>query len=248
MRLLTTRVQVAHRVPLSRAPILAGFHPRTLHRLLAALLCAGSVLAVTASPDLDRTHVIAEKRYGAETAARVNDWRRMLADAQELPEATQLERVNTFFNRRIQFEDDSVVWKQADYWATPLETMGRKAGDCEDFAIAKYASLRLLGVPAEKLRLIYVRAQIGGSGSTISQAHMVLGYFTSPDAEPLVLDNLTGEIRPAARRPDLFPVFSFNDAGLWVAGAQQSSADPTARLSRWRDVLQRMRDEGMPLQ
>ncbi|HQV08556.1 MAG TPA: transglutaminase-like cysteine peptidase [Thauera sp.] len=203
--------------------------------------------AVVAAPDLDRMGTLAMQRYGEPASALVADWRRMLQDADAQPEQARLERVNSFFNRRIRFDDDALIWKTNDYWATPLETMGRKAGDCEDFAIAKYVSLRLLGVPADKLRLIYVRAQIGGPSSAISQAHMVVGYFPTPDAEPLVLDNLIGEIRPAARRPDLFPVFSFNDAGLWVAGAQQSSADPTARLSRWRDALQRMRADGLPL-
>ncbi|MGD9872331.1 MAG: transglutaminase-like cysteine peptidase [Thauera sp.] len=203
--------------------------------------------AVVAAPDLDRMGALAMQRYGEPASALVGDWRRMLQDANAQPEQARLERVNTFFNRRIRFDDDALIWSTNDYWATPLETMGRKAGDCEDFAIAKYISLRLLGVPADKLRLIYVRAQIGGPSSPVSQAHMVVGYFPTPDAEPLVLDNLIGEIRPAVRRPDLFPVFSFNDAGLWVAGAQQSSADPTARLSRWRDALQRMRTEGLPL-
>jgi predicted transglutaminase-like cysteine proteinase len=203
--------------------------------------------AVVAAPDLDRMRALAMQRFGEPASALVSDWRRMLQDAQAQPEEARLERVNTFFNRRIRFDDDALIWKTNDYWATPLETMGRKAGDCEDFAIAKYVSLRLLGVPADKLRLIYVRAQIGGASSPISQAHMVVGYFPTPESEPLVLDNLISEIRPAGRRPDLFPVFSFNDAGLWVAGAQQSSADPTARLSRWRDALQRMRAEGLPL-
>lgn len=90
-------------------------------------------------------------------------------------------------------------------------------------------------------------ANIGAADSGISQAHMVLGYYPTPDAEPLVLDNLINDIRPAGRRPDLFPVFSFSDAGLWVAGASQSSADPTTRLSRWRDVLDRMSREGIRL-
>ena len=76
---------------------------------------------------------------------------------------------------------------------------------------------------------------------------LVVGYYPTPDAEPLILDNLVGEIRPAGRRPDLFPVFSFTSEGLWVPGATTSSADPTARLSRWRSVLQRMRDEGLEL-
>ena len=59
--------------------------------------------------------------------------------------------------------------------------------------------------------------------------------------------NLIGEIRPASRRADLFPIFSFTSAGLWVSGAERSSADPAARLSRWRSVLERMREEGFAL-
>ncbi len=231
---------------LPNPPLLVRQAARTLSRL-AATACLVLAYAVGAAPDLDRMGALAMQRYGEPASALVADWRRMLQDADAQPEQARLERVNSFFNRRIRFDDDALIWQTNDYWATPLETMGRKAGDCEDFAIAKYVSLRLLGVPADKLRLIYVRAQIGGPSSPVSQAHMVVGYFPTPDAEPLVLDNLIGEIRPAARRPDLFPVFSFNDAGLWVAGAQHSSADPTARLSRWRDALQRMRTEGLPL-
>lgn len=199
-----------------------------------------------ASPDLDRMQRLARERYGAEGAESVGAWRGMVADAGASDEQEKLQRVNTFFNRRMVFDDDSVIWGLQDYWATPLEMLGRGAGDCEDFSIAKYISLRLLGVPAERLRLIYVRASIGVPGSGVSQAHMVLGYYPAPDAEPLVLDNLITDIRTASRRPDLFPIFSFNSEGLWVSGATASSADPTARLSRWRSVLERMRQEGLP--
>ncbi|NMG50661.1 transglutaminase [Azoarcus communis] len=190
---------------------------------------------------------LASERFGNQAGDMVGAWRRLIDESRDIPEADQLTRVNHFFNRSIQFDDDIVVWQQQDYWASPLETLGRQAGDCEDFAIAKYVTLRLLGIPKERLRLIYVRARIGGADSPVSQAHMVLGYFATPTDEPLVLDNLIGDIRPAARRPDLFPVFSFNSEGLWVGGAAESSADPTARLSRWRDVLARMRSEGLEL-
>lgn len=179
--------------------------------------------------------------------AAVDAWQQMMEAAATRSEQDRLALVNNFFNRRLRFEDDRQVWNTPDYWATPLEALSRSAGDCEDFAIAKFASLRMLGVPPERLRLIYVRANIGAADSGISQAHMVLGYYPTPDAEPLVLDNLINDIRPAGRRPDLFPVFSFSDAGLWVAGASQSSADPTTRLSRWRDVLDRMSREGIRL-
>ena len=99
------------------------------------------------------------------------------------------------------------------------------------------------GVPQAKLRLVYVRAIVGGPGGAV-QAHMVLAYYSAPGAEPLILDNLIGEIRPASRRPDLEPVFSFNSEGLWQGTGAQSAGDPVARLSRWREVLAKARAEG----
>ncbi len=222
-------------------------HGKAGRACYAGLIAAFALLVgiVTAAPDLDRMQRLAHERYGAKAEDTVSAWRRMMNEARQADVNEQLERVNDFFNRRIRFEDDMVVWGQPDYWATPLETMGKGAGDCEDFAIAKYMTLRLLGIPGDKLRLIYVRAQIGGPSSAVTQAHMVLGYFGTPTAEALVLDNLIGEIRPATRRTDLFPVFSFNMEGLWAGGAHSSSADPTTRLSRWRDVIDRMRREGL---
>ena len=228
-------------MPPSRRPPL-----RRLCQAAALALLAGALPLVLAATDGARMEDIARARYGETVAAVVRDWRGLLGDA-DGDESARLARVNTFFNRRLRFDDDSVEWKEADYWATPLESLARGAGDCEDFAIAKYASLLVAGVPSARLRLIYVRARIGGPQSTLSQAHMVVGYYPTPDAEPLILDNLVGEIRPASRRPDLFPVFSFTSEGLWVQGATTSSADPTARLSRWRSVLQRMRSEGLEL-
>jgi predicted transglutaminase-like cysteine proteinase len=212
---------------------------------LAIVVAAVAVGWAPAAPDPDRMQQLAAERYGDAGAATVAAWRQLIAEADGIDEAEILQRVNAFFNQRLAFEDDAAIWQQPDYWATPLEAMGRGAGDCEDFAIAKYMTLRLLGVPAARLRLTYVRARIGGPASTVSQAHMVLGYYPAADAEPLVLDNLIGDIRTASRRTDLFPVFSFNSEGLWVGGAAASSADPTTRLSRWRDALQRMQQEGL---
>ena len=98
----------------------------------------------------------------------------------------------------------------------------------------------------EKLRLIYVRAKTGTADASPTQAHMVLAYYAQPDAEPLVLDNLIGEIRPASRRPDLVPVFSFNSDGVFtgVSGKDTKPAAGVGRLSRWEDLLKRARLEG----
>lgn len=202
------------------------------------LLLLGGVLA---SPNLDLMQRLAQERYGAEAADSVIAWRRMMEEARTQPVAQQLNLVNQFFNRRIRFALDPEIWGVPDYWATPLETLGRDMGDCEDYAIAKYITLKLLGVPNEQLRLIYVRARTVGA---LTEAHMVLGYFEYPAGEPLILDNLITSVRPASRRNDLTPVFSFNSQGLWVAG-QQRANNPTARLSRWREVLERMSMEGL---
>ncbi|WP_327084810.1 transglutaminase-like cysteine peptidase [Thauera sp. Sel9] len=227
----------------------SGLAPPAFAAWLCVLSFSALVDAVPSFPGFERMQQIAAQRYEPSAVKAVLAWRQLLTDLQQEEHSVddKLARVNTFFNARIRFDDDIAVWRVADYWATPLETLARAAGDCEDFTIAKYMTLRLLGIDDSRLRLIYVRARIGGPGSQVSQAHMVLGYYPEPGAEPLILDNLIRDIRPAARRPDLFPVFSFNADGLWVAGARQPSADPGARLSRWRDVLDRARAEGLVL-
>lgn len=197
-------------------------------------------------PALDATRLqTALKRFGGNPQA-FSDWQKLLQDHRDAPVADKLRRVNEFFNRRIQFMSDQEVWGQPEYWATPMETLAKGKGDCEDYTIAKYFSLLNLGIPVEQLRLIYVKARIGGPSSDILQAHMVLAYYASPDAEPIVLDNLITDIRPASRRPDLQPVFSFNSQGIFngVDGRAQQGTGGVGQLSRWSELLQRARSEG----
>ena len=154
--------------------------------------------------------------------------------------------VNRFFNSRIAFTSDMEVWGVEDYWASPLEMLGKGRGDCEDYVIGKYFSLLAAGMAPARLRLVYVRATLATAdhqGVSVL-AHMVLAYSAAPGDDPLILDNLIGEIRPASRRPDLLPVFSFNDAGLWKGVNGPSAGDPLSRLTRWRDVVAKVRSEG----
>ena len=214
-------------------------------RMRPAVLAAGLVLAgMTTHAWMNERMLAQAQRMGPPAAARAQVLAQEIVEAQGLDEIARLKGVNAFFNRAIVFREDKDVWGQVDYWASPLEMMNRGQGDCEDFSIAKYVTLGLLGVPLERLRITYVRAETGLPGSGIVQAHMVLAYYPAPGVEPLILDNLVGQLRPASRRPDLKPVFGFNSQGLWVAG-KKASADPTARLSRWRDLLRRMNEEGL---
>lgn len=196
--------------------------------------------------DFERLLASLTQRWGVGVTTRFSAWQGLVVSNKVAGDADRLKRTNDFFNRQITFGDDMTVWGQEDYWATPLETLGKGAGDCEDFVIAKYFTLKEMGMESSKLRLIYVRAKTGASDSTALQAHMVLAYYARPEAEPLVLDNLIGDIRPASRRPDLVPVFSFNSEGIFtgVSGKDATPAAGTGRLSRWEDLLKRARAEG----
>ncbi|OYQ39465.1 transglutaminase [Rhodoferax sp. TH121] len=215
--------------------------------MLAAWYCWVLVVGVASgAADFDRLLASLTQRWGSAPSAKFNAWRALVQAGAASSDLERIKRVNGFFNQQLQFAEDSVVWSQTDYWATPMESIGRGAGDCEDFSIAKYFSLLQTGVAPEKLRLIYVRAKTGSADGAPTQAHMVLAYYAQPDAEPLIMDNLIPDIRPASRRPDLVPVFSFNSAGVFagIAGGESAAAGGTGRLSRWEDLLRRAKAEG----
>lgn len=180
-----------------------------------------------------------EKEYDSDARQRVESWQQLMQESQALSEVEKLALVNDFFNNNVMFVDDILLWNKEDYWATPIEMLSIGAGDCEDYSIAKYFTLKQLGVNEDKLRITYVKA------INLDQAHMVLTYFENKRAIPLVLDNLINEIKPANRRQDLIPVYSFNGTGLWLAksrGEGQRVGD-ASRLSLWEDLAARMRDE-----
>lgn len=184
-------------------------------------------------------------RLGPRAVAALPALHSLLTTARQLDDMERLRQVNQFFNQRIEFRTDAEVWGVEDHWASPLEALEKGEGDCEDYAIAKYASLLAAGMAPDRLRLVYVRARLAGPGAPVAgQPHMVLAYHASVDAEPLILDNLVPDILPASLRADLTPVFSFNAAGLWQGNGARPAGDPLARLSRWRVVLAKIRAEG----
>tara|TARA_B110000503_G_scaffold38887_1_gene63993 strand:+ start:228 stop:896 length:669 start_codon:yes stop_codon:yes gene_type:complete len=203
-----------------------------------------SFFLVTFSHALDivRLRDLAATQYGPAAVQAVDRWQSMMSGGQDSPIKDKLNTVNVFFNEHIRWMSDPQIYGQEDYWATPLETLARLQADCEDFAIAKYASLLAMGVSSDSLRLVYVKASML-SGS--SQAHMVLAWYETPQSVPLILDNINQLLLPASKRTDLKPIFSFNGGGLWIGNSTQPApANPQARLSRWRTVLEKMRQEG----
>ncbi|WP_089348356.1 transglutaminase-like cysteine peptidase [Pseudoalteromonas espejiana] len=214
-----------------------------LRYLLLFFLLSSGVFASRLTIQFNTFIELMGQKYGPARVIVARNWQAMLVQTQSKSEQQQILIVNDFFARNLRYQTDIQLWKQNDYWATPLETLGRGLGDCEDYAIAKYISLRALGVSDDKLRLIYVKAKLAGTNKT--QAHMVLGYFATPNAQPLILDSLITKVLPAAKRVDLSPVFSFNSQGLWANNSTKSVASPTARLSRWRKILEQTSQEGV---
>lgn len=185
------------------------------------------------------------RQYGPEAEERGIAWRENLLELDAATVQEQLASVNQFFNQRVRWQTDADVYDLEDFWATPAETLGHGTGDCEDFTIAKYASLRHLGVPAAQLRLTYVQLKIT---STRSQAHMVLAWYPEPNTTPLILDNANPRILPASQRKDLEPIFSFNSEELWLGNASTAvTSSPSSRISQWRQMIARAEQEGVLL-
>ncbi len=151
-----------------------------------------------------------EREYGIFAKRRSVALLEMMNVARLLSEKEKLEKVNDFFNATPYFTDQE-IWGVSDYWETRLEFIGKDKGDCEDFVIAKYFTLKELGVPTTKLYMTYVKS------TKFQVAHMVLTYYEKPNAVPLVLDNYNYKILPASLREDLIPVYSFSGDDLFYA-------------------------------
>ncbi len=180
-----------------------------------------------------------EKKHGPEVAQRLIKWKNFVAQNQDKSDKEKLRLTNDFFNKQLLWVDDKKLWKQKDYWATPLETLIKNAGDCEDFTIIKYFTLTSLGVSIEHLKLTYVKAL------KYNQAHMVLTYTETKHSVPLVLDNINKKILPASRRKDLKPVYSFNGEGMWLQKQKKlgKRVGNSSRIRLWTELTEKMSKE-----
>jgi len=176
-----------------------------------------------------------EGQYGADAVKRLTGLSAMVDASGSLSESEKVRAVNDYFNK-VPYYTDAQHWKQVDYWATPVEKLATNGGDCEDYSIAKYYTLRELGVPEEKLRIMYVKA------IEWNEAHMVLAYYPEPSFPPLVLDNINPSLLTSDKRKDLVPVYSFNANGLYLAKAQGTGkrVGGPEKLKLWTNLTKRM--------
>ncbi|WP_246077736.1 transglutaminase-like cysteine peptidase [Neptunomonas concharum] len=223
--------------------ISATLAPRYQLLLQICLLVAALLMAATGLSEigirLSQAYIQQlETKYGKQAGLRLRAWQNLINDLQGKSEQQKLKEVNDFFNQ-VRFLDDIVHWKQKDYWATPVEFLISNGGDCEDFSIAKYYTLKETGVDMSKLSIAYVKAL------KLNQAHMVLTYYESPNAIPVVLDNLIPEIKPANQRTDLLHVYSFNGDNLWLSkkGRRSTLVGTSDRLGPWVQLKSRLENK-----
>jgi len=214
-------------------------------RLGTALLCSLilivltlSNIAITSAGSLPSKKIVIRAlndNYGQRASKRGGAWLKIIKESHSLSNRQKLEKVNTFFNY-FRFVDDIKLWGEKNYWATPIEFIGVNGGDCEDYSIAKYFTLLELGVPDEKMRITMVKAL------KLNQYHMVLAYYETPASMPVILDNIDGAIKPANKRNDLLPVYSFNGTQLWLnkEKGRGKLAGNSKRIKRWSSLKQRL--------
>ncbi len=173
--------------------------------------------------------------YDKEVYQRFSAWDKLLLDGQNQTDENKLKLVNKFFNK-MKWVSDKDLWNTKDYWATPIESLLRNAGDCEDFSIAKYFTLLELGIPIEKLKISYVKI------IDYNQSHMVLAYYPTPDSEALILDNMNKNILKSSQRTDLKQEFNFNDDGVWAHNEPNHRLDSVTKIDHWSSLIQRMKE------
>lgn len=133
-------------------------------------------------------------------------WENFRAKAPANSKMELLRYVNSFWNTWPYIED-SANWRQEDYWEIPAEFL-KKSGDCEDYSIIKYFTLKELGIPPETMRIVVVRDTIRNF------AHAVLVVYLNDDA--FVLDNLSNSVLSHTRVRQYSPQYSVNEFGRWA--------------------------------
>lgn len=179
------------------------------------------------------------KKYGKRAYKRFLAWDRLINKAKRAKTLKKLKYINDFFNN-IKYMRDIEHWNKNDYWATPIEFTGTAAGDCEDYAIAKYFTLLKVGIPQEKLRIAYVK--LLRKRTKYEESHMVLIYYHKPNAIPIVLDNVNKRLQLASKRKDLKLIYSFNAMGLYKAKNKGKSQKRVGsnKLLKWKLLIDKI--------
>lgn len=210
--------------------------------LVAQPLIAGAV-EINHAAISDKVILQTTRKFGPDAAKRIAAWGDLVNKNKDKHVTEKLELTNRFINN-IPLKSEEEIWGHS-HWSTPYEMIVRNAGSHADHAIGKYVTLEAFGINIDKMHIVHVH-----SAAAPSQSYMVLTYYPEPTAEPLVLDTVNGEIKPASERNDLFPEHSLNDDGVWLPrmqadGASDANIEASAHIELWQEMNARMDKEFM---
>ena len=149
----------------------------------------------------------------------------------------RLGEINRAINLAIRPMSDLAQYGEIDVWSSPLVTFAHGAGDCEDYAIAKFVALRQAGIAPDDLRIVIMRDTISGEDHAVAVARL--------DGHWLTLDNhrmaMVEDINVRNYRPlfviDQHGVMRYVDAPLLAAPPDQRSEPPAAPVSTLQPSL-----------
>lgn len=136
---------------------------------------------------------------------KTTTWKNLRDKATGKTPLQQLQLINEFWNKWT-YKEDRVNWNKADYWAIPAQFL-KKSGDCEDYSIIKYYTLKELGFDPQKMRIVVLRDTLTG------QAHAVLAVYLENDV--YILDNLSSVVLSHKRLAHYTPQYSVNEFKRW---------------------------------
>lgn len=135
-----------------------------------------------------------------------NEWQDLLENLKNEPSNVKLATINNHLNKAA-YITDIANWQQSDYWAT-IQQFFNKEGDCEDYAIAKYYSLKYLGFSADQMRIVIVQ------DTNLNIAHAILAVYL--DDKIWILDNQISQIITDDKIAHYVPLYSINETAWWL--------------------------------
>lgn len=138
-------------------------------------------------------------------ACQMQRWQAFLKTITPPVTLDDLRAVNQYLNTH-RYIIDPINWGLPDYWAIPYQFL-MKDGDCEDYAIAKYASLRQLGVSTEDMRIVIVQ------DNNLDAIHAVLAVRFGKTT--YILDNQIEQVLPDNAILHYIPIYSINEHAWW---------------------------------
>lgn len=149
------------------------------------------------------------------SSPKIDAWNKFIASIQSDPKIRQLLKVNLWF-QKFPYKQDNWVYGEDDYWASPAEFLER-GGDCEDYAIIKYVTLRKLGFSADDMKIAMVTDVYSGT----EHSFLIVNY----EGAEFVLDNREKLVVSRYMKNRYRPLFAFNEETVWAYDRPKNAAN-----------------------